>query len=133
MNNEYGNGIPNSEPYIPSSLSEVYDLIALMILSAPTFVDRSGYFPEQDVHTLFSMLTQGFEEVRRKLGEERFDKLNDLATRAKALFAGGVDDSSGKADQARDLLFEIEEIIQDARSRRVVAKLKDEDGEVTGD
>lgn len=131
--NDDENWLPNPEPYIPGSLSEIYDLLALMVLSAPTFVDKTGYFPEEDIHTLFTMLTQGFEQVRKKLGEERYAKLNDLAVQAKALFADDADDSNGKTDQGRDLLFEIEDIIQDARSRRVAAKLKDEDGEVTGD
>ena len=133
MNDDYASWFPNTDPYLPASLSEMYDLLALMVLGAPTFVDRAGYFPKQDIHTLFTMLTQGFEQVRKKLGEERYAKLNELATQAKALFADDPDNNNGKTDQGRDLLFEIEDIIQDARKRRVKSKLKDDEGEVTGD
>lgn len=133
MNDDYDNWLPNPEPYIPESLSEIYDLLALMVLKAPTFVDKTGYFPEQDIHTVFIMLTGGIDKVRKKLGEERYAKLNDLAAQAKVLFADDPDDSNGKTDQGRDLLFEIEDLIQEVRSRRVAKKLKDDEGEVTGD
>lgn len=124
---------PNPQPYLPASLSEIYDLLALLVLEAPTFIDETGHFPEQNIDTVFTMLTRGFGQVRKKLGEERYAKLNDLAAQAKVLFAEDPDESNGKTDQGRDLLFEIEDIIQDARKRRVKAKLKDDEGEVTGD
>lgn len=69
----------------------------------------------------------------RKLGEECYSQLIELAARSKALFAADQDDTNGKTDQGRALLFEIEDIIQAARRGRVKAKLPDEDGEVTGD
>lgn len=133
MNDNDKSWLPNREPYIPASLSEIYDLMALMVLGAPTFVDKAGHFPEQDIHTVFAMLAGGLDQVRRKLGEERYAQLNELAARAKALFVDDPEDSNGKTDQGRNLLFEIEDIIQDTRKRRVKAKLKDDEGEVTGD
>lgn len=133
MSENYDSWIPNPQPYLPASLSEIYDLLALLVLEAPTFIDETGHFPEQNIDTVFTMLTSGFDQVRKKLGEDRYVKLNELATQAKALFADDPDDSNGKTDQGRDLLFEIEDIIQDARKRRVKAKLKDDEGEVTGD
>jgi hypothetical protein len=69
----------------------------------------------------------------KKLGEERYAKLIDLAARAKALFAADPEDSSGKANEGRTVLSEIEDVIREVRSRRVRAKLKDDEGEVTGD
>ena len=42
-------------------------------------------------------------------------------------------DTNGKTDPGHALLFEIEDVIQAARRRRVVEKLPDEEGEVTGD
>lgn len=126
------NELPDSL-YIPGSFSEVYDLLGSMLLWAPTFVDERGYFPERNIDTRFHQLIEGLERVRGKLGEERYTKLGDLTARAKALFIEDPKDENGKADQGRDLLFEIEAIIQDARKRRVKAKLKDDEGEVTGD
>ncbi|BCA59917.1 hypothetical protein [Sphingomonas sp. HMP6] len=123
----------NAKPYIPASLSEIYDTLGSMILGAPTFVDRWGDFPNRNIDSEFNKLTQGFALVRKKLGEERYAKLIDLAARAKALFAADQDDTNGKTDEGRALLFEIEDEIQAARRGRVKAKLPDEDGEITGD
>ena len=123
----------NAKPYIPASLSEIYDTLGSMILGAPTFVDRLGDFPDHDIDSEFNKLTEGFALVRKKLGEERYARLIDLAARAKALFAADQDDTNGKTDEGRALLFEIEDEIQAARRSRVKAKLPDEDGEITGD
>lgn len=123
----------NPDPYIPASLSEIYDQLGSMILSAPTFIDKLGDFPDQTIDAEFHVLVEGFGLVRKKLGEERYAALVDLAGRAKALFADDQDDSNGKTDQGRALLFEIEDLIQEVRRRRVKAKAVDEDGEVSGD
>lgn len=122
-----------ANPYIPLTLSEIYDQLGSMILFAPTFIDTSGRFPERNVDTEFATLVKGFGLVQKKLGEEHYTALVDLAGRAKALFAADQDDTNGKTDEGRALLFEIEDIIKDARRRRVKAKLLDEDGEISGD
>lgn len=118
-------------PYIPLTLSETYDQLGSMMLGAPTFAD--DLFPELDVDTEFQALVGGFDNVRKKLGEECYAALIDLAARAKALFADDLDDSNGKTSQGRALLYEMEDIIQSVRSKRVRAKQPDDDGEVTGD
>lgn len=104
-----------------------------MILWAPTFVDVSGYFADQNVDTEFHVLVEGFGVVRKKLGEECYAQLLDLAARAKALFAADQDDTNGKTDEGRALLFEMEDVLTAVRRGRVKAKLPDDDGEVTGD
>ncbi|MES2157375.1 MAG: hypothetical protein V4512_06195 [Pseudomonadota bacterium] len=123
----------NATPYIPASLSEIYDLLGAMILEAPIFIDESGVFPMRTIDTRFHQLVESFGKVRKKVGEERYAQLMDLAAQAKALFAADPDGDNGKSDQGRALLFAIEEIIQASRSRRVATKLKDDEGEVTGD
>ena len=123
----------NPKPYIPASLSEIYDQLGSMILHAPTFIDPTLIFPDRNLDSEFGSLVAGFGIVRKKLGEERYAKLIDLAARAKALFAADQDDTNGKTDEGRALLFEIEDEIQAARRGRVKAKLPDEDGEITGD
>lgn len=123
----------NPKPYIPASLSEINDLLGSMILRAPTFKDHTLVFPDRNIDSQFHKLTEGFGLARKKLGEERYAALIDLAARAKALFADDQDDTNGKTDRGRALLFEIEDVLRDARRSRVKAKLPDDDGEVTGD
>jgi hypothetical protein len=104
-----------------------------MILHAPTFFDRTLVFPERNIDSEFDTLVKGFDIVRKKLGEERYAALIGLAARAKALFAADQEDTNGKTDEGRALLFEIEDILRDARRSRVKAKLPDDEGEITGD
>ncbi|MEH3159833.1 MAG: hypothetical protein PGN08_13425 [Sphingomonas taxi] len=124
---------PNHKPYVPTSLSEIYDLLGSMILDAPTFVDELGYFPERNIDTMFRMLTDGLVACRKALGEPPYAEMIDLAGRAKALFAADQDDSNGKTDEGRALLFQMEDLLQAVRSRRVRDKLPDDEGEITGD
>jgi len=123
----------NPKAYIPASLSEINDLLGSMILDAPTFVDSLGDFPDRNIDSEFHVLIEGFGAVRKKLGEERFAALIDLAARAKALFAADQQDTNGKTDEGRALLFEMEDVLKDVRNRRMQAKMPDDEGEVTGD
>lgn len=133
MSGDQPNPYYNPNPYIPASLSEIDDQLGGMILWAPTFVDVTGYFANQNIDTEFHVLVEGFGVVRKKLGEERYAQLLDLAARAKALFVADQDDTNGKTDEGRALLFEMEDVLTAVRRGRVKAELPDDDGEVTGD
>lgn len=130
---DYVSPFRNPRPYIPQSLSEIYDFLSYFIGNAPTMKDRSGHFPEDNIDTQFDTLVKSFGVVREKLGEERYARLVDLAARTKALYLEDPDDTNGKTMEGIKLVWEMEEVIQDARKRRVQAKLPDDDGEVTGD
>lgn len=123
----------NPIPYVLGSLSEINDQLGSMILGAPTFIDRTGVFEDQNLDSEFKLLGDGFDRFRKKLGEDHYARLTDLAARAKALFADDQDDTNGKTDEGRALLFEMEDVLKDVRSRRVQAKMPDDEGEVTGD
>lgn len=133
MTRSYISSYHNPNPYIPASLSEIYDLLGAMFLWAPTFIDESGVFPERNLESEFHVLVESFGVVRKKLGEERYAKLVDLAAQAKALFADDPEDTNGKTDQGREVLLAIEAVIQEVRSSRVKAKLKDDGDEISGD
>ena len=123
----------NAKPYVPASLSEIYDMLGSMLLFAPTFIDPTGTFSERNVENEFATLVEAFGLVRKKLGEECYAKLVDLAASAKTLFAEDQDDTNGKTDQGRALLYEIEDIITEVSRRRVKARQLDDEGEITGD
>lgn len=120
-------------PYTPVTLSEIYDYLAGTLGRSPTFVDETDFYSIGGIDTEFSVLANAFGNVRRKLGEERYAKLIELAARAKALFLADPNNDNGKTLEGCKLIWEMEEIIQDARKRRVKAKLKDDEGQVTGD
>lgn len=133
MSQDQRNPYYNPNPYIPASLSEINDQIIVMIVEAPAFIDRTGVFPERNIDSQFHVLVEGFGRVRRKLGDERYAKLVDLAARAKVLFAADQEDTNGRTDEGRALLMEIEDVLNELRRRRVKARQPDEDGEITGD
>lgn len=133
MNQDNINPYYNPNPYIPVSLSEIRDQLISMVFSAPTLTDRLGSFPERNIDSEFFTLRQGFDLVRSKLGEERYSAACDLAARAKALFAADQDDTNGKTDEGRELLFQINDILKHVGRRRVKAKEPDEEGEISGD
>jgi hypothetical protein len=104
-----------------------------MILKAPNFVDTTGYFPDDNIDNSFYQLKTGLQNVQAKLGGERYQKAIELSARAKALFLADPDMTNGKTKEGIWLLDEISQLITDARRRRVKAKLRDDEGEVTGD
>jgi hypothetical protein len=111
----------------------VKDLVMAMVLEAPTFIDNLGYIPKRSLDTRFEQLVSGIDRARKNLGEERYARLQDLAARAKALFVADQEDTNGKTDEGRELLFQMEDILAAVRRRRVVSNLPDPNGEVTGD
>lgn len=117
--------------YIPATLSEIYDLLGSMRLESPTF--RNSMMPLQDLETTFYELVESFALVRKKTGEERYARLLDLAARMRVEFEGDQEETNGGTARGLALLTEIEGIIQDVRNRRSKARLKDDDGEVSGD
>jgi hypothetical protein len=105
-------------PYIPQTLGEIWDKLGSMMLDSPTFVDKLGEFPGMNIDTQFFALKESFKVVRRKLGEERYEKLVALADRARAHFEADPEDKTEDIAAGRRLLTEIEDIIRDARPKR---------------
>jgi hypothetical protein len=57
-------------PYIPQTISELMDKLGSMMLDAPIFKDRAGYFLQKSIDIEFYALNEGLLAVRKKLGEE---------------------------------------------------------------
>lgn len=121
------------EPYVPATLSEIYDYLAGTLGRAPTFIDETDFYSSGGIDTEFSVLVSAFGNARLKLGEDRYAKLIELAARTKALFLADPNDDNGKTVEGCKLIWEMENIIQDARKHRVKAKFGDDEGKVTGD
>lgn len=131
MSEIFRSSYSNPNPYVPASLSEIYDMLASLIGGAPTFAD--DMFPERNVDSEFDALRAGLDIVRNKLGDKHHAAAMDLAEQAKALFLDDPADDNGKTTQGIRLLYEIEDIVQLARKSRVNAGIKDEEGRISGD
>lgn len=108
----------SKEPFVPKSIGEINDLIACMILSAPTFRDKSGYFPDRNAESEFTELNEGLKVVRKRIGEEGYQKAIELSARARAHFEADPEDKTEDGIKGRDCLMDIEEILKAAGRRK---------------
>jgi len=108
----------NYRPYIPQDGSELLDQLAYMMLKSPTFKDRTGYFPRQNIDTAFFALNEGLLTLRKTLGEERYATLKALSDKMRALFEADPEDKTGDARAGRMIIREMEDILKSAARRR---------------
>jgi hypothetical protein len=101
-------------PYIPQGIGELMDKLGAMMLSAPTFKDKTGYFPQMNIETEFFALNEGLLAVRRKLGEERYAILKALSDKMRPLFEADPENKTGQTQAGREIIYEMEGILRDA-------------------
>ena len=97
------------KPYAPQNVSDMMDLLGMMMLSSPTFKD--DYFTERSVETVFSSLNGGLENIRKKLGEERYQTLRTLSDQMRAHFEADPEDKTGEATAGRRIIREMKDIL----------------------
>jgi len=98
------------EPLVPKNVGEIMDLLASMMLSSPTFQD--SYFLERNMETEFFALNEGLKLARKKLGEQRYETLNELSHRMRAHFEASPEKDSDDARAGRKLIREMEVILR---------------------
>jgi hypothetical protein len=101
------------KPHIPKDVGEIMDQLGFMMLKSPKFIDRTGYFPQQNIDTVFLQLNEGLQLIRGKLGENLYLKLMDMSDRMRAHFEA---DPEGKTDDTRKgcaLIREMEELLKE--------------------
>jgi hypothetical protein len=98
--------------YVPEGVGEIIDLLALVVLSSPTFVDKTGYFPYQNIDTVFYQLNEGLRLIRRKLGEERFLKLIEMSDRMRAHFEADPENKTDDTLKGRDIVYEMQGLLK---------------------
>lgn len=103
------------KPYIPQTPGEVWDLIGSMVLNAPKFTDED--FPGKDIDTEFFELVEGLKVIRKRLGEDRYATLVEMAERTKALFVAATNDDADEVWAGRNLLLEMEEVLNQIRRK----------------
>jgi hypothetical protein len=94
------------------------DKLGSMMLGAPAFKDRAGYFPQKSIDTEFFALNEGLGTLRKKLGEERYGQLKALSDQMRALFESDPDNTNGGARAGCKLIREMEDILRSAAKQR---------------
>ncbi len=106
------------KPYIPKDISAIMNLLGLMMLSSPTFVDKTGYFPYRSIDTVFFSLNEGLKVIRSRLGEENYVKLAALSDKMQALFRNDPNNDNGDTTKGCECILEMEDILRAAGRRR---------------
>lgn len=104
----------NPNPHIPRNIEEVWDLAGSMMLGAPTFVDKTGYFEDRNIDTEFFALGEGLKVIREKVGAEDYERLTELSARMRAHFEADPEDTTGETTKGRQCIVEMIEILRAA-------------------
>jgi hypothetical protein len=105
------------KPYVPRNVGEVLDKLAFMMLAAPTFKDKTGYFPERNIYTVFLSLNEGLLVICEQLGEECCAMLRAMSEKMWVLFESDPDDNTGDANAGRKIVREMEDILRSVTKR----------------
>jgi hypothetical protein len=106
------------KPYVPQNVSEILECLGFMMLAAPTFRDKTGYFPQANIGTAFFSLNEGLLVVRKKLGDELYATLKAMSDNMRALFEADPDNKTGDTKAGRVLILEMREILTGIAKRK---------------
>lgn len=94
------------------------DQIGSMMLSAPTFKDKTGYFPDQNIDTEFFALNEGLKTIRKKVGEDNYQALVALSDKMRAHFEADPESKTGDTIKGRDCIIEMEDLLKASARRK---------------
>ncbi|THD48578.1 MAG: hypothetical protein E7774_02780 [Bradyrhizobium sp.] len=100
--------------HIPQNISELLDLTTSMLLSAPKFLDKTGYLPFLNLDYVFEQLHAGLAQNRQRLGEERYNRLFEMSGQIRALFEADPDDKTGQTLQGCKVIHQMNDILRSA-------------------
>jgi hypothetical protein len=99
-------------PHIPESLGELMDQFTSMLLESPTFLDKSGYFPEQNLENSVGALTEGLGRLRPELGDDLYRKLVAMSDQMRDCFEADPEDKTGETRKGKRLVLEMEKLVE---------------------
>jgi hypothetical protein len=83
------------KPYICQTIGELSDKLGWMMMYAPKFEDRTGYFPQRNINTAFEGLNESLDTLRDKLGESRHAELRAMSDKMRILFESDPEGANG--------------------------------------
>ena len=103
--------------YVPQDIPELFDFLGSMLLSAPRFLDKTGYLPFLNIDYVFQELHAGLAYNRGTLGEERYQALVRMSDQMRAYFDADPENKTGETRKGRDIIYEMEKILKEARRK----------------
>jgi hypothetical protein len=102
---------------VPQDIGELLDLLSSMLVSAPKFLDKTGWLPFLNLDYVFQQLNQGLAHNRGTLGEERYHELMRMSDRMRALFEADPEDKTGDTLKGCKIIHEMEDIVKQVRRK----------------
>lgn len=102
---------------VPQNIGQLRDLLSTILLSAPKFLDKTGYHPYRDLDYIFQQLLAGLDHNRATLGEERYVQLKGMSERMRALFEADPETKTGETLQGYKIIHEVEDILDEVRRK----------------
>ena len=103
--------------YVPREVGEVLDQLGYMMLAAPKFLDKTGYFPYRNLDYVCRQLTVGLTNIRSTIGEDRYNDLTRMAAEMRALFEADPENKTGETLHGRKVILQMEDILREARRK----------------
>ncbi len=103
--------------YIPRDIPSLLDFLISMLSSAPKFLDKTGYFPYQNLDYVFRQLNEGLSVNRPTLGDERYHELVRMSDRMRSLFEADPEDKTGETLRGCKIIHEMEDILRQVRRK----------------
>jgi hypothetical protein len=104
--------------YVPQSIGEIMDHLAMMMLTSPLFEDRTGFLSGRSIDTVFAELNGSLEIIRKKVGEEDYARLLDISARMRAHFEADPEDKTADGIKGRECIREMEDVLRSVARRR---------------
>lgn len=101
--------------FIPQNVEDLLELTSLIVLKAPQFKDKTGYFPDRNLDYVFQQLNEGLTNTRATLGDDRYRELTRMSDQMRALFEADPDDKTGETLQGCKIIQAMEDILEQAR------------------
>lgn len=103
--------------YIPQGIQELLEFVVAMQLSAPTFMDKTGYLPFLNLNYEFQQLSEGLAHNRQTLGEERYQDLMHMSDRMRTLFEADPEDKTDETAAGCKIIHEMADILSQVRQK----------------
>lgn len=97
----------HQKPYIPKTIGELNDRLGWMMLSAPMFEDETGVLPDRNINTIFFVLRESLDNLRGKIGEERYKKMREMSDEMRLLFESDPESKTGGTKAGCEIIYEM--------------------------
>jgi hypothetical protein len=101
-----------TKPYVPKNANDIMDLLGVMVLKSPSFIDKTGHFPDDDIDVIFRQLNDGLLLIRGKLGEGLYVKLSEMSDGMRAHFEADRDTRTDETLKGRAIIRDMMDLLK---------------------